>query len=169
MNQEALGRRLRALRAKRGLSLRDVERETGVDKHTVSYAERGVRSPIDRTLGKLATLYGVDVEELLFVEEEEQSAPADIAPKLTKEQFVAHGIEPTSAEMATLNALLEVYTEMSQSGDEGPRTFTIPEGPVDMERVHMLAYYAARSGILTQEDLHVIDTGVRTKLAAGAS
>jgi transcriptional regulator with XRE-family HTH domain len=166
-----LATKLRVLRAERGLTVREVAERSGVAKETISQAERGERRPYDRTLAKLAKAYGVPVEELLGPAESEEKPPAaDIAPRLTREQFVEHGIEPTSAEIATLNELLKVYTEMAQmaqSGEEQPRTLTVPEGPVDLQRVHMLAYYAARSGLLTQEDMKALDTGVRAQLAAG--
>jgi transcriptional regulator with XRE-family HTH domain len=65
MAQDPLARKLRVLRAERGLTLRDVEAITGVDKHTVSYAERGIRKPFPTTLRKLAEGYGVSVAELM--------------------------------------------------------------------------------------------------------
>ncbi len=65
-NARKLGRKLRVLRAKSGLSLRDVESRTDLDKHTISYLERGMRKrPYARTLAKLANVYGVPVEDLL--------------------------------------------------------------------------------------------------------
>ncbi len=53
------------LRAERGLTLRDAERLTGVDKDTLSKIERGRRHPHDVTLAKIAKGYGLPVEELL--------------------------------------------------------------------------------------------------------
>ena len=60
-----LARKLRVLRAERGLTLREAEELTGVDKDTLSKIERGLRRPYDVTLSKLAKGYGVPVEELL--------------------------------------------------------------------------------------------------------
>src|SRR5215217_7278075 len=62
---ESLPTRLRVLRAERGLTLRDAEHQTGVDKDTLSKIERGVRHPHDVTLAKIAKGYGVPVEDLL--------------------------------------------------------------------------------------------------------
>src|SRR5215218_9695588 len=61
----SLPTRLRVLRAERGLTLRDAEHQTGVDKDTLSKIERGVRHPHDVTLAKIAKGYGVPVEDLL--------------------------------------------------------------------------------------------------------
>jgi transcriptional regulator with XRE-family HTH domain len=63
--QNTLARKLRVLRAERGLTLREAEQLTGVDKDTLSKIERGLRHPYDVTLSKLAKGYGVPVDELL--------------------------------------------------------------------------------------------------------
>ena len=63
--QGTLARKLRVLRAERGLTLREAEQLTGVDKDTLSKIERGLRHPYDVTLSKLAKGYGVPVEDLL--------------------------------------------------------------------------------------------------------
>ena len=74
--QDTLARKLRVLRAERGLTLREAEELTGVDKDTLSKIERGLRRPYDVTLSKLAKGYGVPVEELL-----EEPAPLAEAPR----------------------------------------------------------------------------------------
>jgi transcriptional regulator with XRE-family HTH domain len=63
--QDTLARKLRVLRAERGLTLREAEQLTGVDKDTLSKIERGLRHPYDVTLSKLARGYEVPVEDLL--------------------------------------------------------------------------------------------------------
>jgi transcriptional regulator with XRE-family HTH domain len=63
--QDTLARKLRVLRVERGLTLREAEELTGVDKDTLSKIERGLRHPYDVTLSKLAKGYGVLAEELL--------------------------------------------------------------------------------------------------------
>src|SRR5215203_3265524 len=74
MSRESLARRLRVLRAERGLTLREVEAMTGVDKHTISNVERGESKPYDATLARLARGYDVPVSELL-IEKTEPEAP----------------------------------------------------------------------------------------------
>src|SRR5215213_5734675 len=63
--QDTLAQKLRVLRVERGLTLREAEQLTGVDKDTLSKIERGLRHPYDVTLSKLAKGYGVPVEDLL--------------------------------------------------------------------------------------------------------
>jgi transcriptional regulator with XRE-family HTH domain len=63
--QNTLARKLRVLRAERGLTLREAAQRTGVDKDTLSKLERGTRHPHDVTISRLAKGYDVSVEELL--------------------------------------------------------------------------------------------------------
>src|SRR5215204_740265 len=72
----SLPTRLRVLRAERGLTLRDAEHQTGVDKDTLSKIERGQRHPHDVTLAKIAKGYDVPVEDLL-----EEPVPLADAPE----------------------------------------------------------------------------------------
>src|ERR687894_570828 len=65
MTQGSLARRLRVLRAERGLTLREAASLTGVAKETISDIERGLRHPHDPTLARIAKGYGVPVQELL--------------------------------------------------------------------------------------------------------
>src|SRR5215217_7322702 len=74
MSRESLARRLRVLRAERGLTLRQVEEMTGVDKHTISNVERGESKPYDATLARLARGYDVPVSELLMEKTEPEVA-----------------------------------------------------------------------------------------------
>lgn len=60
-----LGAKLRALRAAKDLSLRQVERETGVAFASISRIERGNKPDID-SLCALAKFYGVSMDSLLF-------------------------------------------------------------------------------------------------------
>lgn len=54
---------VRLLRESMGLSLRDVERETGVSNATLSHVERGCDTTL-RTALRLAAFFGVPVEVL---------------------------------------------------------------------------------------------------------
>jgi transcriptional regulator with XRE-family HTH domain len=65
MEVPSLATKLRMLRARKALTLRQVEAMTGVEKHTISNAERGKSVPYDGTLRKLADAYGIDVAELM--------------------------------------------------------------------------------------------------------
>jgi transcriptional regulator with XRE-family HTH domain len=143
--------------------LTDAAELAGIQRQTLAKLERGGTRPHDVTLSKLAKGYGIDVEELLDLDDEPPARTE--APQLTLEQFADHGIQPTSAEVATLNELLKAYTELAQTGAKKTK-MTIPEGPVNMERVELLIDYACMSGMLTQEDLTLLAYGVARQLAA---
>ena len=57
--------RIRDVRAERGWTVRRLAEESGVDKNTISEAERGKRNPNPITMHKLARALGVEVRELL--------------------------------------------------------------------------------------------------------
>jgi transcriptional regulator with XRE-family HTH domain len=166
MMQKSLAARLRLLRARRGLTAKDAAQLLGVDRHTLRRAELGTQEVQYPTLAKIAEGYGVPVEDLLGLVEEVPASKAE-APQLTAEQFADHGIQTTSAEIAALNELLKTYTEIAQTGAKRDK-FMAPPG-VDGGRVILLFWHAARSGILTPEDLFILEHGVAKELAAGRS
>jgi transcriptional regulator with XRE-family HTH domain len=63
--QGSLARKLRVLRAERGLTLRQAAEQAGVRPGTLSELERGLHRPHDITLSRVANGYGIDVEDLL--------------------------------------------------------------------------------------------------------
>jgi transcriptional regulator with XRE-family HTH domain len=60
--------RLRALRQKRVLTLRELEERSGVAYNTIWHLENGKREAQPRTIRKLADALGVDPGELVRVE-----------------------------------------------------------------------------------------------------
>ncbi len=68
-------RKLRRIRAEKGLTMDTLEERTGVSKRTISEIERGKRTPQALTLAKLAGALGVHIDELL-----EEEAPKGRAP-----------------------------------------------------------------------------------------
>lgn len=58
---------LRELRARRDLSLRDLEAEVGLSRGVISGIETGQRLPTPAQITTLAAFYGVDVETCQFV------------------------------------------------------------------------------------------------------
>jgi len=60
---------LRELRRMRGLSLRDVERSTGIYRGQLSTIERGISIPSPATLQTLSELYGVPFDSWKVVVE----------------------------------------------------------------------------------------------------
>lgn len=155
--------RLRQIRESRGLSQSKLAREARVSRDSISNYETGQREAWPATAKRLADALGVEITDLRPAEGEVSGSEMG-APQLERRQFAEYGIEPTDAEIATLNAVLKLYTEMARSGDGGPRTLTIPEGPVDMERVYLLIDFALMRGILTPQDVAVLRDGVHAKL-----
>jgi transcriptional regulator with XRE-family HTH domain len=62
---EALGKRIRALRVERHLTLEDVSGESGVSVGSLSQIERGIGNPSFNTLVKIAHSLGIPVGRLL--------------------------------------------------------------------------------------------------------
>lgn len=65
-----VGRRIRELRERRGLSLRALAEQSGLSVNAVSLIERGVSSPTVSTLHRLAAALGVRIVDLFGPEEE---------------------------------------------------------------------------------------------------
>lgn len=74
-----LGPRLREVRLRSGLSLREVARQLGVSPSFLSQMENGKSQPSVATLYSMAQLLGVSIDEL-FNMEDVQPAPASTTP-----------------------------------------------------------------------------------------
>lgn len=86
----SFGEELRATREVKNLSLRDVERETGISNAHLSQLETGkIKKPSPHQLHKLATLYGVPYE--FFMER---------AGYLTRRKEAAEGEPPAPKTLA---------------------------------------------------------------------
>jgi len=83
MMQGLLPRKLRLLRAERGLTLAEAAEKTGLTRETLGLLERGKRHPHTPSLYKIAEGYNVPVSELLDLVEEETTLAAgkDEAPE----------------------------------------------------------------------------------------
>ena len=111
----SLATKLRVLRAERGLTLRDAEQLTGVDKDTLSKIERGRRHPHDVTLAKIAEGYRVPVEELL-----EEPVPLVEASRASGQEEtysiqLLHDLATHSVDLA--GRLRRDLLRLTQSGD----------------------------------------------------
>jgi transcriptional regulator with XRE-family HTH domain len=109
----SLPTKLRVLRAERGLTLRDAERLTGVDKDTLSKIERGRRDPQDITLAKIAKGYGVPVEELL-----EEPVPFGEAPGEAGHSIDYEGFRATIEDLRRVTGLYAGFREIQKAMDE---------------------------------------------------
>src|SRR5215217_8824477 len=83
MTHESLARKLRILRAARGITLAEAEELTDVTRETLGALEHGQRGAYTSTLEKIARGYGVTVSALLSEVEEPEAelALAGSSPK----------------------------------------------------------------------------------------
>lgn len=112
----ALGERLRQARADKGLSLRDIEREWGINSGYLSQLERGeVTSPTPNVLQKVARAYGQPVGVLMqwagYIEED----PAGISPN-ARRALSYIGEDVTEAELKALKAVLDAMRSKGRAG-----------------------------------------------------
>lgn len=78
-NDTPLARRLRVLRAERGLTLTSAAERIGIERKTLSDLEHGKRHPYEPTLAKIARGYGIGVEELIDLDS--YDSPKEVAPR----------------------------------------------------------------------------------------
>src|SRR5215208_1070685 len=95
MMQGSLPTRLRLLRAQQGLTLVEAAEKIGIGRDTLSELERGRRHPVMPTLSKIARGYGVQVDELLDLEEVPQEALSE-EPALTGKAEAPPATPPSS-------------------------------------------------------------------------
>lgn len=109
-HEEELGPMLRRLRG--GMSLREIQRLTGISNSYLSQIEKGERRPGPRVLRRLAALYGVGVQ-----------------PLLQKAGFLeAEGEEPDFNEATEVERAYQYVLS-----DPVFRVGTRPRGPLSME------------------------------------
>lgn len=107
--QGSLARRLRILRAERGMTMREAADLVNVRPATLSDIEHGRSRPHDVTLAKIAEGYGVPVEDLI---EESEPVPLGEAPS-------GMGRSPEDLSRTSPEALEEVSEEERLSLLEG--------------------------------------------------
>ncbi|MGN9763197.1 helix-turn-helix domain-containing protein [Streptomyces sp. SD31] len=76
----AVGPRLRVVRERRGVTLADVSRATGISPSTLSRIETGRRKPTLEVVLQLATEYGVSLDELAGTAPAPAAEPRSPAP-----------------------------------------------------------------------------------------
>ncbi len=152
MMQTSLGRKMRLLRAERGLTLRSAADLCGVTKETLSALERGTREPHDPTLAKIAKGYGVPFEELIEepvpLAEAPEAGPATERGPLPSFSRKAPEVEEVSeADRLCLSALLDPYTKQLRHISEsyGPHLRLLPPDPSpdDLPRFAWIATFRA--------------------------
>ncbi|MFD8804613.1 helix-turn-helix domain-containing protein [Streptomyces sp. NPDC059597] len=76
----AMGPRLRVVRERRGVTLADVSRATGISPSTLSRIETGRRKPALEVVLRLAKEYGVSLDELVGTAPAPAAEPRSTAP-----------------------------------------------------------------------------------------
>jgi transcriptional regulator with XRE-family HTH domain len=115
-----IGPRLRALRKRRGLSLRALAELGGLSANTISLVERGKTSPSVATLHRLATALGVSMT--FFFEEEEQRDVVFVkADRRARTRSGSVTMENLGSGLRdqTMEPLLVTLQPGTGSGDEG--------------------------------------------------
>ena len=114
-----IGPRLKALRKKRGLSLRALAGLCGLSANTISLVERGKTSPSVATLHRLATALGVSMT--FFFEEEERRevvfVKADRRARIRSDSVIMENLG-SGLRNQTMEPLLVVLQPGASSGDE---------------------------------------------------
>ncbi|WP_156760841.1 helix-turn-helix domain-containing protein [Microbacterium karelineae] len=100
----ALGRRLRTIRTQRGLTLAELQRDTGISMSTLSRLEGGGRRATVELLLPLARAYGVTLDELV-------GAPETGDPRVHIKPIVRGGITyiPLTRRAGALQAFKVIY------------------------------------------------------------
>lgn len=114
---EAVGPRLRDLRQRRGSTLADLSRSTGISVSTLSRLESGQRRPTLELLLPLARAHQVPLDELV-------GAPATGDPRVHLSPFERHGVTyvPLSRRPGGLQAYKMVFPAGLHPGPPDPRT-----------------------------------------------
>ena len=134
-------RKLRRLRAEKGLTMDALEERTGVSKRTISELERGMRAPQALTLAKLAAALGVDIDDLL-----EDEAPKVPAPPPLELEEQRGGEEEWREKYA--EALME---QLEEEGEYlGERIKSSPDG-FPINRAHLFGLGLGLAGVLYEE------------------
>jgi transcriptional regulator with XRE-family HTH domain len=114
-----IGPKLRALRKRRGLSLRALAELCGLSVNTISLVERGKTSPSVATLHRLATALGVSMT--FFFEEEEQRdvvfVKADHRTRTRSGSVIMENLGSGLRDQ-TMEPLLVILQPRADSGDE---------------------------------------------------
>lgn len=105
-----LGQRLREVRATAGLSLRDVERRSGLQSGYLSQLERGkIAHPGPSVLRALSEGYGVRYEDVLGWSGYALEAADHVSPRQAAAMSAVAGLgDPSAEELETLTAIVNL-------------------------------------------------------------
>ena len=133
--ERTLGARLRELREKRGLSLRKVARDSGINSGYLSQLERDeIAQPTPIVLQKVAAAYGEPFGALMrwagYIEDD----PAGVSPN-AKRALSYLGDDFSDEELAALKAVLDVIRTKGGAAFATPHRYDRPLDTADAEDI----------------------------------
>jgi len=169
MMQEILARKLRVLRAERGITLQEAEELTGVTRETLGALEHGQRGAYTNTLQKIAEGYGTTVEALV---REELAAPLGKAPspgppQVSRERLQEHFENVRQNEVDYLNWMIADFWRLALPGEkpEKPEAHFPPED-IDTDRIwQFLEHALGARNVFGPEEAERIKRGAVRKAA----
>ena len=150
----ALGQRIRALRARFGLTLDQLSQQSGVSRAMLSTIERGEKSPTLPIIVRIAAGFGVSLSSLLGAEPDSSSVAVIRAAERLAFRDPDTGFERWVLSPAHIDNGLEFVLH---SLPPGRSTGVLPAYPAPTEK-----YVAVASGTLTvlvDQRPHVLNTG----------
>lgn len=163
-----VGERVRAARARAGLTVRELARRTGLSASHVSQVERGLGAFSVPALYDVASELGVTLGDLLAPGQD--AAVADAPPRDGVRDLVAAGIVQRAADHPTIRLSSgPTWSRLTAAGEPGAEFLEVvyaPGTPAPREHIH----HAGREyGIVLSGVLDVEIAGATTRVHAGDS
>lgn len=150
----ALGQRIKALRARSGLTLEQVSRQSGVSRAMLSTIERGEKSPTLPIIVRIAAGFGVSLSSLLGAEPDPSSVAVIRAGRRIAFRDPETGFERWMLSPAHVDNGVEFVLHHLPAGRS---TGWLPAYSTPMEKY--LAVSAGRLTVVVDEKPHVLETG----------
>jgi transcriptional regulator with XRE-family HTH domain len=159
----ALGERIKALRAERGLQQRQLAEKAGLTPSMVSQIESGRLTPSLPTLGKLAAALGVPIASLF------ESSPNGRLHITRRAEYPVVSFEGTSEKWHVLGAGLFQGKIRAVVSTLGPRGRGVKTGKVVLQPGQMKLFYVIEGRVALQYngERHVLEAGDSAYLDGG--
>lgn len=159
----ALGERIKALRAERGLQQRQLAEKAGLTPSMVSQIESGRLTPSLPTLGKLAAALGVSIASLF------ESSPNGRLHITRRAEYPVVSFEGTSEKWHVLGAGLFQGKIRAVVSTLGPRGRGVKTDKVILQPGQMKLFYVIEGRVALQYngERHVLEAGDSAYLDGG--
>lgn len=151
---QALGQRIRALRARSGLTLEQLSRQTGVSRAMLSTIERGEKSPTLPIIARIAAGFGISLSSLLGAEPDPSSVAVIRAGQRIAFRDPETGFERWMLSPAHVDNGVEFVLHHLPAGRS---TGWLPAYSSPVEKY--LAVSAGRLTVVVDEQPHRLETG----------